>query len=380
MRSVSLLYLFRAAALFALGTSVALTLDYWAAEPAFCGGASGCAAIRDSGLGSWPIFGSNVPILPLLGVAFFTLAFQSSCARTRRAREWAGVLGSLAAPVGALLLLAQAALGAFCSLCVIVDSSALVLSVCSWLLRGGGFEKGRVFELEPKGLALGRWGFQALFVGAWLAPLLYPVVVRTNPTPAVITELYQPGHINVVEFFDFGCPHCRELGPRLEALLEPYGERVHFVRRHVPLPFHQGAREAARVALCAEEQGRGERVTDAFLVAPDLDPATLERLALEAGVDAPQLASCLASDRPDKRLVEDRARIEEAGFQGLPTTFIGGLRFVGSMPNETYSDALERVARGADLRGLTPGTYWIVVAAALGLVLGLGTRGSRPAD
>lgn len=382
MRASHFLLLLRFAALIAWGTSIALTIDYLSPVPAFCSGASGCGAVRDSGLGYFDVPGLGViPLLPLLGAAAFSLLFWLTLLPGgARRRRFAAPLAFSVLPVGLLLLAAQAAIGAFCSLCVVVDVAALVAGAMAWLLRGNGWEAATSEDDNPSddrslilhGFSWGLLGFVAI-----LGPVLYPALVAINPTPPAITSLYRPGKINVVEFFDFGCPHCRALTPRLDALLAPYGDRVHFVRRHVPLDFHPGAREASRLALCAEEQGRGEVVAHAFLsdeTAPTLELGALKKLALGLGVQAAPLDTCLASKRPDLRLAEDRARLEQAGFEGLPTTYIGGLRVLGAGPDELYLDALGKVASGRDLRGLVPGVYWGLIAIVVAILVVLGRK------
>src|SRR6185503_6117111 len=96
---------------------------------------------------------------------------------------------------------------------------------------------------------------------------------------AVVRAVYEPGKINVVEFADFECPYCRALHPVLKRVIQDYpADRVHFVRKHVPLEMHELARPAARAAVCTEEQGKGEAMADA-LVQAELSEAAIRRAA-----------------------------------------------------------------------------------------------------
>ncbi|HSC85788.1 MAG TPA: thioredoxin domain-containing protein [Polyangiaceae bacterium] len=389
MRSLLWLQSIRLLALVALGTSVALTIDYLSMVPAFCGGASGCGALRESGLGSLVWGGRLVPVLPLAGVLAFGALFQATLlGETARRQRWAGLLGATFLPVGIVLLGIQAWLGVFCSLCVVVDSCALLIGVLSPAMARGGYRRAFDWEVEEPTRTLRRGAWQFLFALALLAPLLYPRVVRTSSLPDGVRALHVPGRINVVEFFDFGCPHCRALAPRLDALLAPHGERVKLIRRHFPLTGHPGAREAARLAICAEEQDREDQAIRAIWSAPRLDPTELLELvtegadgqATQARVDRAALEACLASTRPDARLAADRELLLGADYVGLPTTYVGETRVLGAVADEVFRDALERAELGEDRSGSSPSSFWILVACVAGAAvgLGLGRRTARP--
>ena len=54
--------------------------------------------------------------------------------------------------------------------------------------------------------------------------------------------------IQIVEFSDFQCPYCQRANPTVEQVLSTYGDRIHFVYRHFPLPNHPNAQPAAEAA------------------------------------------------------------------------------------------------------------------------------------
>lgn len=414
MRPAHSLLLFRVLVLLALGASTALLVDYISADPAFCGVDSGCSAIRRSGLGHLPIPGLGLIPLPLVGVGCFSLLYTLSLALSPLVRKrWCAPLAYAVAVVGAGLLVTQLLLGTFCLFCVIVDVASLGIGALAFRLRHDGWDRASYEETSDMQLvdpsqvyADGRrvpsvWrddsriytpptplvrkapsGAIRLHRGAWsllcflavLGPWAFPSVARRSSAPPSVVQLHQAGRVNVVEFFDFECPHCRELGPRLDALLHARGDQVHFVRRHVPLPAHPHARDAARHALCAAEQGKEDAVTRAFLTSDDLSVPRLRELALGLGVKAPELDTCLASKRPDVRLAEDQLRLIEAGFEGLPTTYVGGYRILGARNDAIYVEALDKVARHEDEEGLAPAAYWALFTLLVGLVVWFGRK------
>src|SRR5260221_10425 len=63
--------------------------------------------------------------------------------------------------------------------------------------------------------------------------------------------------VTVVEFSDFQCPYCESFYTNTYSKLkQTYGDKIHFVYRHYPLPQHQDAEPAANAAECAKEQGK----------------------------------------------------------------------------------------------------------------------------
>jgi thiol-disulfide isomerase/thioredoxin len=60
--------------------------------------------------------------------------------------------------------------------------------------------------------------------------------------------------VTVVDVADFECPHCREVVPRLDALLSAYPGRIRVVYKSFVLSFHTRAEPAARAAFAAGEQ------------------------------------------------------------------------------------------------------------------------------
>lgn len=120
MKTSRPLLVLRLACLVALFVSGALLVDYGSRQPAFCGPGSGCDQVRASGFGS--LFGIPVPSFGIVG--FGALLVISLFRPLRPALLPAALLGGLTA-LG-LLVLQATAIGAFCSLCVVVDACALV--------------------------------------------------------------------------------------------------------------------------------------------------------------------------------------------------------------------------------------------------------------
>lgn len=350
----------RVATLVALAASAALLSDYVAGTPSFCSAVSGCGAVRASGIGNVSVGGFFVP-LPAFGVAGFTLQLAASLRSWRATRLVAAIGGA----VGLCLLLLQAlVIRRFCWLCVTTDLSAVVAALCAAAGTAG----------EPRPLR--GWAWAGLGALALAAPLLWPLIKPSPPVPASVLALYRAGKVNVVEFADFQCPACRRFSGILKAALEPYGDRVHFVRLNKPLSAHEFAAGAARAAICAEAQQKGEPMAEALFTTQDLSAEGIGRLVQSLGLDARVFEACVGDPATTARVERESSLLTPPEFEGLPTTYIGGKRLLGVQSLETVNDALERAARGEGSRGISAYVY---LSALVLLVLGVvRVGGSRP--
>jgi predicted DsbA family dithiol-disulfide isomerase/uncharacterized membrane protein len=357
---------FRVTCLLALMVSGALFVDYRTLDPSFCSAGSGCAQVRGSGFGY--LFGT-VPV-PVIGLmAFGTLLVASLNSRSRPLLVPLSIVGGIAAI--ALIVLQAAVIRSFCWLCVVVDIAAIVLAPLALLAM-------RAKDKAQRGdLTTTAW--LALAAIAGLAPQLWHAVRPEPRVPAGIRALYRPEKINVVEFADFECPHCRALHPRLHAIVREYGDRVNFKRLNLPLKSHPHAQDAARAAVCAEAQGKGAEMADALFEAEDVSSLANRRLAATLGLDVRRFAGCLTDPATDSRIEREANLLRNAGLKGLPTVYIGGRTVIGAQPDEVLRDAFERAARGADDRGVPAPLYATLVLAATAAVVWFGRRSSRTA-
>ena len=100
--------------------------------------------------------------------------------------------------------------------------------------------------------------------------------------------------VEIVEFSDFQCPYCQRANPTVQQVLTTYGDRVHFVYRHYPLPNHPNARPAAEAAVCAADQGKFWPYHDVlFANAGRLATTDLKHHAAELGLDSAKFDACV---------------------------------------------------------------------------------------
>ena len=136
--------------------------------------------------------------------------------------------------------------------------------------------------------------------------------------------------VNVVEFSDLQCPHCKEANPTIERLVEDDPD-VHFVFQNFPLPMHNWAQKAAAYADCTAKFS-----SDAFwkfiasvyeaqaeITAENADQKLTE-LADKAGVKGPDVAACSTQNDTQARVEASISLGKSLDVNSTPTLFING--------------------------------------------------------
>lgn len=134
--------------------------------------------------------------------------------------------------------------------------------------------------------------------------------------------------VQIVEFADFGCPHCRAWHNNgiKEQLQEEFGDQISFTFRHYPIvtPLSPKAGEAGQ---CAAEQDAfwayHDFIYEKTLIAA-LEPEELVSYAAEIGLDADQFQSCLESAKYEAYVARDWQAAVDAGGGGTPAFYING--------------------------------------------------------
>ncbi len=170
--------------------------------------------------------------------------------------------------------------------------------------------------------------------------LQQPRVSVTVPSDLARGKVDAP--ITLVEFSDFECPYCRRAQQSLKAVEKAYGDKVRFVFRHYPLPFHEKAPKASEAAQCAADQGKFWPFHDAlFADGASLELADLKKLAGSLGLNQATFDGCLDGGRQAERVAKDSAEGKQLGITGTPTFFVNGIRLVGAVPLEKFQSVID---------------------------------------
>lgn len=156
--------------------------------------------------------------------------------------------------------------------------------------------------------------------------------------------------ITIVEFGDYRCPYCAEAEQHLDAIFAKYSDEVALVYRHLPLPTHQFALDAAEAAECAGRQGRFWEMHRLLFDDPRWTRGdvgeSLQRLAGEAEVgDLGAFRRCYEEGEAAERISEDADAAEAIGFFGTPSFLVNGWILMGVLDSlrfdEVYEDFLK---------------------------------------
>lgn len=179
-----------------------------------------------------------------------------------------------------------------------------------------------------------------------LEPLRFEVGSQGYPT---IGNSDAP--ITIVEFSDFQCPYCAQVGPALKRITEDYSGKVRLVFRQFPLTnIHQQAEIAAQAALCAADQGKFWEMHDAmFADQKSLSAEQLKEKAASLGLDADSFNTCVDSKRHLKEIESDVRAGVEVGVTGTPAFFINGRPLGGAQSYENIAAVIDEELESAGI-------------------------------
>lgn len=168
--------------------------------------------------------------------------------------------------------------------------------------------------------------------------------------------------VTIVEFGDFQCPYCTKAQRTLRKVAERYGDKVRFVFKNNPLPFHKRAEPASQLAM----EILAKKGEDAFWVAHDsiyaqdgaLDDAALGKIARAAGLDEAATLEAVKKHAHEGAIERDLFLADDVGARGTPYFYVNGRKVVGAQNyatfaaviDEEYKQAEELVRAGIDAR------------------------------
>jgi protein-disulfide isomerase len=134
------------------------------------------------------------------------------------------------------------------------------------------------------------------------------------------------GDVTIVAFFDYACPYCRAVEPRLVELVRRDG-RIRLVMKEFPILTPQSL-TAARMALAAARQGKYEAFHRALMQTPgQLNVADMEAVARAQRLDMGRLRRDMTAPEVSDELIANFNLAR--GIRAFQTpTFIVGRRLV----------------------------------------------------
>lgn len=176
---------------------------------------------------------------------------------------------------------------------------------------------------------------------------VWKVPVGDSPVKGPATAL-----VTIVEWSDFQCPFCSKVVPTVDELLKTYGDKVRFVWKNNPLPFHPRAEPAAELAL----EARAQKGNDGFWAAYDLlwknhtklNDEDLLGYAKELGLDVNRVKLAITEKKYNAIISADQDLADDLQASGTPHFFINGRRLVGAQPIDKFKTIIDEEIKKAE--------------------------------
>jgi protein-disulfide isomerase len=198
----------------------------------------------------------------------------------------------------------------------------------------------KVYIFTPEGKKLGELPVDPDTTAIDIAPrgeMLFLVNGKTNAYTAIDISFNQKiditgapvrgkadAPVTLVVFSDFECPWCGKIEPVVMQLLAANQDKVRVVFKHLPLPMHQHAEEAAIAAIAAQKQGKFWEMHDALFQVTNWSPAAVEEAARKVGLNLAQLQADMNAPDVRTQLMKDKNDAQVADVAATPSLFING--------------------------------------------------------
>jgi protein-disulfide isomerase len=153
------------------------------------------------------------------------------------------------------------------------------------------------------------------------------------------------GDVTIVEFFDYRCPYCRAVAPRL-AELKKEDRGIRYVYKEWPI-LGPVSKVAARAALAAWKQGRYEEFHEALMTYPgQLTEKGVFKTAERLGLDVGRLREDMESPEVAQSLARTKELASALGITGTPAFVIGDALVPGAVSLDQLKSYVRRARKG----------------------------------
>ena len=152
------------------------------------------------------------------------------------------------------------------------------------------------------------------------------------------------GDVTLVEFFDYRCPYCKQVHPRLQELLAD-DRQLRIAYKEFPI-LGAVSIAAARAALAAHRQSKYETFHDAMMAASgQITEDTVYQVAGAVGLDVDRLKRDMSSPQIDAALKANHALADALDITGTPGFVIGDQIVPGAIELSSLKDLVAGARR-----------------------------------
>jgi protein-disulfide isomerase len=160
--------------------------------------------------------------------------------------------------------------------------------------------------------------------------------------------------LEMVEFADFQCPHCKEAQANMDKLAVDF-PKARIVFENYPLPQHSAAAQAAAYGVCVAKQG-GSTAFFTFasavfegqdgLATPDGATLTLNSAVTKAGLEPAKIGACAATPEAIANVEASKKLALDLNINQTPMLIVNGrLIPIGGIPYDTLKRIVDFQAK-----------------------------------
>ena len=157
--------------------------------------------------------------------------------------------------------------------------------------------------------------------------------------------------ITIVEYSDFECPYCSKGYETVKKVIAKYGDKVRFIYKHLPLPFHQKAMPAAIhfEAVAKQDPKKAIKFHDKIFENQDKlrsgGEKWMQSVAKSLGVDMARLKKDIKSESIKTEIKKDMAEAKKYEFSGTPGFLVNGVSLKGAYPAEEFYKIIDPILK-----------------------------------
>ena len=160
--------------------------------------------------------------------------------------------------------------------------------------------------------------------------------------------------LEIVEFADFQCPHCKEAQANMDKLVVDF-PKARIVFQTYPLEsIHPQAKTASEYGVCVTKEGGSnaffQYASAVFegqdgLATADGATLTLNSAVVKAGLDPAKVAACAATPAVGAQVEASVKLAQDLNLNQVPTLMINGRQISANAPYETVKQIIEFQAK-----------------------------------
>lgn len=148
------------------------------------------------------------------------------------------------------------------------------------------------------------------------------------------------GTLDVIEFFDYRCGHCRHVFGGIHEAVKKDGA-VRFVYKEFPI--FPGDPLMSKAALAAHRQGKYQDLHKAFMASSgELGEDEILTIAEKVGLNVDQLKKDMHDPEIEKQIAANKALGRKLNIEGTPAFIIGETVVPGALETEEFINAFQK--------------------------------------